>query len=88
MTEWLRRQLSLPEHGPQVETSEAPPGWNMTVENNRARLNHLDARTRQTGAVVAWFIVYLARWLAARTGFPLAISPSVRPGPMPEQANA
>jgi len=59
MTEWLRRQLSLPEQGPRVETGEAPPGWNMTVESGTARLNQLDARTRRTGAIVAWFIVGL-----------------------------
>lgn len=59
LTEWVRRQLSLPEQGTGVETGEAPPGWNMTVDGNMVRLNQLGRSARRTGALVAWFIVAL-----------------------------
>lgn len=39
MTEWLRRQLSLPDDGTRVDTAVAPPGWTMTVETGATRLS-------------------------------------------------
>lgn len=60
MTEWLKRQLSLPDDDSHVETGEAPPGWNMTVESDTARLNRMDPHSRRTGAIITWVIAGLA----------------------------
>jgi hypothetical protein len=56
MAEWLRRELALPEDGIRIETGEAPPGWNMSVESDAARLNRMDPRTRRIGAFIVWAI--------------------------------
>jgi hypothetical protein len=55
--QWLRNQLSLAADGRRVESGEAPPGWNMTVDADSVRLNQMDVRTRRTGATISWVIV-------------------------------
>jgi len=57
--DWLRTQLSLAVEGRRVDTGDAPPGWNMTVDGDGVRLNQMDLRTRLTGATIAWVIVGL-----------------------------
>ena len=76
MTEWMRRQLSLPEQGARFETSEPPPGWSMTADGNAVRLNRLDVSTRRTGAVISWFIVALMGliWFGSTKSEPLSSS--------------
>jgi hypothetical protein len=59
MTEWLRRQLSLPDDGTRVDAAVAHPGWTMTVESGIARLSQSNERARRVGAMIAWAIVGL-----------------------------
>lgn len=57
MTEWLRRQLSLPDDGSRVDTAVAPPGWTMTIESGATRLSRSSQQARRVGAMMAWAIV-------------------------------
>ena len=59
MTEWLRRLLSLPDDGTRVDTTAAPPGWQMSVESGTTRLTRSDPQTRRTAALLAWVIAGL-----------------------------
>jgi hypothetical protein len=59
MTEWLRRQLSLPDDGRRVDTAVVPPGWTMTVESGTARLSQSNPRAKRAGATIAWAVVGL-----------------------------
>ena len=58
MTEWLRRQLSLPDEG-SVDTVAAPPGWMMTIEGGATRLNRMDPQTQRTAGIILWLITAL-----------------------------
>lgn len=59
LTDWLRRQLSLPEGDAPVDTATAPPGWTMTVEDGVTCVTNADPRARRAGALVAWMVVAL-----------------------------
>lgn len=59
LTEWLRRQLSLPDDGARVDAAGAPPGWTMTVESGTTRLSRSDRQARRTGALIAWALAGL-----------------------------
>lgn len=59
ITDWLRRQLSLPEDGARVDAAAPPPGWIFAMDGGTTRLTRLDPRTRRTGAVISWLVAAL-----------------------------
>jgi hypothetical protein len=60
VTDWLKRQLSLPDDPSRVDTAAPPRGWTLTIEGGIARLSGIDPRARRIGAAIVWLLAGFA----------------------------